>query len=92
LGIEESKKQIKEDFWKAVEEILKKSYPVLEHAIIMMLCIGSMGLVETLLHALLGKPEYNFYDKIPIKYAIHTGDLLIIGKFLYHSFVQHNKG
>jgi hypothetical protein len=90
LGIEESKQQIREDFWRAVKEVLKKVYPVLEHAIVMVLCIASMGLVEILLNVLLGKPGYNFYDKIPLKYVIHTSDLLIIGTFLYQSFFQKN--
>lgn len=61
------------------------------HTLILVLTLLSIWIVHHALDLLLGK-DAKFFDLIPIRYVIDTGDLAAFMKFIYHvvrSFRSH---
>jgi len=52
------------------------------HTLIMVLALGSIWLINLVLNATLG-PGWKFLGLIPIKWAIDTGDIAVIAKFIW---------
>jgi hypothetical protein len=53
------------------------------HTLSTLLALGSFWLIHIMLNALLGK-DAKFFDLIPIRYVIDSGDLVVLLRFLWH--------
>jgi hypothetical protein len=63
--------------------LLNIAKPLSCHIAVMILALMSIQLIHLALNCTLGN-EAKFYDLIPIRYIIDTGDLIVFLKFIWH--------
>ena len=56
------------------------------HTIALLLAIISIALVHRSLDYFLGA-DASFYDRLPVRYVIDTGHLLVLGRFIIQLFL-----
>ncbi len=69
-----------------VSDIKLRTYRTLaelaSHTIVMVLSLGSIGVIHLTLAKLLGA-DFKFFDLIPIRWLIDVGDITVFAKFLW---------
>ena len=65
---------IKHRTYKTIAEIAS-------HTIVMVLSLGSIGVIHLVLFKLLGA-DFRFFDLIPIRWLIDVGDITVVARFL----------
>ncbi|HEX8149603.1 MAG TPA: hypothetical protein VF591_20660 [Pyrinomonadaceae bacterium] len=74
---------IKHRTYKTIAEIAS-------HTIVMVLSLGSIGVIHLALLKLLGA-DFKFFDLIPIRWLIDVGDITVVARFLLAILLDFRK-